>query len=66
VDSAKPSRAHEADAHRGAGGERPADCGCADGALHRAGREVARAELAGTWGEALEFLGGQADHDAAV
>ena len=66
VDSAEPTRAHEADADGGGCGERPTDGGRADGALHRAGREVARPELAGGWCEALELLGGEADHDTAV
>ena len=66
MDSAEPTRAHEADADGGGCGERPTDGGRADGALHRAGREVARPELAGGWCEALELLGGEADHDTAV
>ena len=55
MDTAEAAGAHEADADRGGCRERPAHGRRADDALHRAGREVARPELAGARREALEL-----------
>ena len=66
MDTAEAAGAHEANADRGGCRERPAHRRSADDALHRAGREVARPELAGARREALELRGREADHDAAL
>ena len=46
VHAAEPTGPHEADADRLGDGERAADRRCTERSLHRANREVARAELA--------------------
>ena len=66
VHAAQTSRAEKADARRTADGEGSADGRRADGALHRAGGEVARAGLARVGREPLQLLGAQPDPDPAV
>ena len=66
VHAADPARAQEADPRGAHDGERPADGRRADGALHDAGREVARADLAGVRAEPAELVLGEADADLAV
>src|SRR4030095_10355848 len=55
VDAADSAGAHEADARRAAGRERPAHGRRADRALHHTGGQVAGADLARVRGEPLEL-----------
>ena len=66
VHAAEASRAHEADPDRGGRGERASDRRRADGALHGADREIARAELPGVRREPLELGRCEPDPDLPV